>query len=90
MTYSGPYLHDGSAHTLEDVMHKHKLPGGLVIDDALNAQEVADILAFVRSIDDDTLTMPNATDEFIKPKSIESLTDRGRVREGAPPFLLAW
>jgi DNA-binding beta-propeller fold protein YncE len=67
VTYSGPYLHDGSALTLEAVMHKHKLPGGLVIDDALNVQEVADILAFVRSIDDATPTMPNATDEFIKP-----------------------
>jgi mono/diheme cytochrome c family protein len=66
VTYSGPYLHDGSALTLEAVMNKHKLPGGLVIDDALNAQEVADILAFVRSIDDATPTMPNATDEFIE------------------------
>ena len=48
-------------------MHEHKLPGGAVIDEALSAQEVADVLAFVRSIDDATPTMPNATDEFIKP-----------------------
>jgi YVTN family beta-propeller protein len=66
VTYSGPYLHDGSAITLEDVAAKHTIPGGLTIKNAFNAQELADILAFVRSIDDQTPTIPNATDEFIQ------------------------
>jgi YVTN family beta-propeller protein len=66
VTYSGPYLHDGSALTLEDVAARHTLPGGLTIRNAFNAQELSDILAFVRSIDDQTPTIPNATDEFIR------------------------
>ena len=36
------------------------------IASSLSAQELADLLAFVRSIDDDTATMPNATDLFIQ------------------------
>jgi len=63
---SGPYFHDGSAHTLEEVAAKHTIPGGLTMQNAFNAQELADILAFVRSIDDQTPTVPNATDEFIQ------------------------
>jgi DNA-binding beta-propeller fold protein YncE len=66
VTYSAPYFHDGSAHTLEDVAARHTIPGGLTINNAFNAQEVKDILAFVRSIDDQTATIPNATDEFIQ------------------------
>ena len=33
----------------------------------LSDEELADLLAFVRSIDDATPTMPNATDAFIAP-----------------------
>jgi cytochrome c peroxidase len=66
VTYSGPYFHDGSAHTLEEVAAKHTIPGGLTIQNSLNVQELADLLAFVRSIDDQTPTIPNATDEFIQ------------------------
>lgn len=66
VTYSAPYLHDGSALTLEQVAAKHTIPGGLTIQNAFNATELADILAFVRSIDDQTATIPNATDEFIQ------------------------
>jgi DNA-binding beta-propeller fold protein YncE len=66
VTYSGPYFHDGSAHTLEEVAAKHTIPGGLTMKNAFNATELADILAFVRSIDDQTATIPNATDEFLQ------------------------
>lgn len=66
VTYSGPYFHDGSAITLEDVVARHTIPGGLTIQNAFNAQELSDILAFVRSIDDQTPTIANATDEFIQ------------------------
>ena len=52
--------------TLEEVAAKHTIQGGLTMKNAFNAQELADILAFVRSIDDQTLTIPNDTDEFIQ------------------------
>lgn len=66
VTYSGPYFHDGSAHTLEEVAARHKIgTEGKTIAAALSAQEVADVLAFVRGIDDATPTMPNATDAFV-------------------------
>ena len=54
VAYSGPYFHDGSAHTLEEVAARHRLGGAGDDRQRLNAQELADLLAFVRSIDDDT------------------------------------
>ncbi|HEU4589527.1 MAG TPA: hypothetical protein VFS13_01360, partial [Steroidobacteraceae bacterium] len=65
VAYSGPYFHDGSAHTLEDVAARHKLGDGTIAT-KLTAQDLADLLAFVKSIDDATATMPNATDTFIQ------------------------
>jgi len=67
VTYSAPYFHDGSAHTLEEVAARHKVDvGGGTIATAFNAQELSDLLTFVRSIDDATPTLPNATDLFIQ------------------------
>jgi cytochrome c peroxidase len=67
VAYSGPYLHDGSAQTLEEVAARHKIDiGGGTIATAVTPQELADLLAFVRSIDDHTPTFPNATDLFIR------------------------
>ena len=67
MAYSGPYFHDGSSHTLEDVAARHRLGAApATIASTLSAQDLADLLGFVRSIDDATATMPNATDLFIQ------------------------
>ena len=66
VAYSGPYFHDGSSHSLEDVAARHNLGATGTIASNLSAQDLSDLLAFVRSIDDDTPTMPNATDTFIQ------------------------
>ena len=67
VAFSGPYFHDGSSHTLEDVAARHRLGASpATIASTLTAQQLADLLAFVRSIDDQTPTMPNATDAFIQ------------------------
>jgi DNA-binding beta-propeller fold protein YncE len=67
VAYSGPYFHDGSSHTLEDVAARHRLGDApATIASTLSAQDLADLLSFVRSIDDGTATMPNATDVFIQ------------------------
>jgi DNA-binding beta-propeller fold protein YncE len=67
VTYSAPYFHDGSAQTLEEVAARHRVDvGGGTIATAFTAQELSDLLAFVRSIDDGTATLPNATDLFIQ------------------------
>ena len=67
VTYSAPYFHDGSAQTLEQVMARHKIDiGGGTIATAFTAQELSDLLAFVRSIDDATPTFPNSTDLFTR------------------------
>ena len=63
---SGPYFHDGSAHTLEEVAARHNLGAAGTIATNLSAQELADLLEFVKSIDDDTVKVPNATDAFIQ------------------------
>jgi YVTN family beta-propeller protein len=62
---SGPYFHDGSAHTLEEVAARHNLGATGTIATNLSAADVTDLLAFVKSIDDDTVKVPNATDAFI-------------------------
>jgi len=68
VAYSAPYFHDGSAHTLEEVFARHRLDAPTAtIALTLSAQDQADLLTFVRSIDDDTPPMPNATDAFIAP-----------------------
>jgi cytochrome c peroxidase len=68
VAYSGPYFHDGSSHTLEDVAARHRLGDApATIASSMTAQQLADLLAFVRSIDDGTATLPNATDLFIAP-----------------------
>jgi cytochrome c peroxidase len=56
LALSSPYFHDGSAITLEDVLHRHLLLGQTpaTIEQKLNAQQLADLLAFIRGIDDTT------------------------------------
>jgi DNA-binding beta-propeller fold protein YncE len=66
VAYSGPYFHDGSSHTLEDVAARHNLGAAGTIATNLSVQELSDLLAFVKSIDDETATVPNATDAFIQ------------------------
>jgi hypothetical protein len=49
------------------VAARHKVDvGGGTIATAFTAPELADLLAFVRSIDDATPALPNATDLFIQ------------------------
>ena len=68
VAYSAPYFHDGSAHTLEEVFTRHRLGAApAVIASSLSAGEIADLLSFVRSIDDATPTFESDTDRFIAP-----------------------
>jgi DNA-binding beta-propeller fold protein YncE len=68
VAYSAPYFHDGSAQTLDDVFARHRLDTPTVTFAAtMTPDEIADLKAFVLSIDDSTPTMPNATDAFIAP-----------------------
>jgi DNA-binding beta-propeller fold protein YncE len=74
LSLSAPYLHDGSAQTLEAVAAKHKItsPDGqggtttATIAATLSQQELTDLLNFVRTIDDDTPKFESATDLFIQ------------------------
>lgn len=54
VAYHAPYLHDGSATTLEEVFAVHEI-GGQAIDQAISdPQDLADLRAFLLSIDEDT------------------------------------
>ena len=66
LSISAPYFHDGSAQTLEDVAARHLLTGGKTISQQLSAQEVSDLLSFIRGIDDDTATVASDTDKFLQ------------------------
>jgi cytochrome c553 len=67
VAYSAPYLHDGSVITLEEVAGVHTLGTGKSIRDSLTAEQVRDVLAFVRAIDNDTPTVDSDTDRFLRP-----------------------
>ncbi|MET0988458.1 MAG: hypothetical protein ABW034_23925 [Steroidobacteraceae bacterium] len=59
LSLSAPYFHDGSALTLEDVMFRHQLPAAQgqpasTIAQTLSAQDVQNLLSFLRGIDDAT------------------------------------
>lgn len=59
LSLSAPYFHDGSALTLEDVMFRHQLPAAQgqtpsTIAQELSAQDVQNLLSFLRGIDDTT------------------------------------
>ena len=45
-----PYLHDGRARTLEDVLQKHHRPSKLGGQPDPTAEELADLIAFLRSL----------------------------------------
>ena len=66
LSLSAPYFHDGSAQTLSDVMRRHSLANGQTIENSLSSQELADLLAFVASIDDQTTKVQSDTDRFLQ------------------------
>jgi len=74
LSLSAPYLHDGSAQSLEEVAARHKIttPDGhggtttATIGATLTQQQLTDLLNFVRTIDDDTQKFDSDTDLFIQ------------------------
>jgi hypothetical protein len=66
LSLSAPYFHDGSAQSLLDVMKRHTLASGQTIENALSSQELADLLSFVGSIDDQTTKVQSDTDRFLQ------------------------
>jgi cytochrome c peroxidase len=69
LSLSAPYFHDGSAQTLEQVAARHKITTGgntATIQQTLSAQQLIDVLSFVRSIDDETQKFDSATDAFLQ------------------------
>jgi DNA-binding beta-propeller fold protein YncE len=65
--FSGPWLHDGSAETVEEVFAKHKLPDGRTIEATVfNPQNRESLKQFVLSIDDQTPIMESDSDRFVR------------------------
>lgn len=62
--YHAPYFHDGSAQTLDDVFAKHKLGAAQLINQVLNAGQLANLKAFLLSIDGGTTPVTSAGDAF--------------------------
>jgi YVTN family beta-propeller protein len=63
--YTAPYLHDGSAATLEAVLTKHILSGTSTIAQVITtAQQQADLIAFLKSIDGATEILRSDADRF--------------------------
>ena len=72
LSMSAPYLHDGSAQTLEQVMAKHTLvKNGPAINTVLNAQDLKDVLDFIRSIDDNTQPSDSEMDTFLEAHPVQ-------------------
>ncbi len=67
LAFSGPWLHDGSAETIEEVFSKHKLPNGSTIETSINTRADRDALKeFILSIDDQTPIMESDADRFLR------------------------
>lgn len=69
LSLSAPYFHDGSAATLEAVMDRHLILDNDVqrqVSSLLNQQDLAALLAFLRSIDEGTEPVESATDRFLQ------------------------
>jgi cytochrome c553 len=64
VAYSAPYFHDGSAITLEQVATRHNLGATGTMATNMSAPDLADLLAFVRSIDDQTPPFASLADAF--------------------------
>jgi YVTN family beta-propeller protein len=62
--HSAPYLHDGSAQTLDDVFAKHALVAQPIADE-LSAGELSDLRDFLNAIDGTTQTVRSQTDDFL-------------------------
>lgn len=62
---SAPYLHDGSASTLADVFARHDLGAGKIAA-VFSAQELADLAAFLGTIDASTPIQQSQTDAFLE------------------------
>jgi cytochrome c peroxidase len=62
---SGPYLHDGSALTLDEVFARHALGAGKIAD-AFGAQDLEDLKAFLETLDASTQIQPSQADEFLE------------------------
>ena len=50
VTTRGPWLHDGRARTLEEVLQKHHRPQAVNGKADLSPEELQDLLAFLRSL----------------------------------------
>ena len=61
---SGPFLHDGSALSLEEVFIRHRL-GEVSIAQTLNARDRKALAGFLATIDDDTETFESDADRFL-------------------------
>lgn len=65
LRYFAPFLHDGSAQTLDEVFARHDL-GAVKIAAAFDAQELEDLRTFLLTIDASSTIQPSQTDEFIE------------------------
>lgn len=74
MSLGAPYLHNGAAETLEDLLDpagdfgNHLRAGNQVFSPT--DTELADLIAFLRSIDDDTETFPIPSDQQFCPNGL--------------------
>ena len=64
--YHGPYFHDASAQSLEEVFDKHQLNGGTIAG-TLGSQDLANLTAFLNTIDARTAPLRSDGDDFRDP-----------------------
>ena len=62
--FNGPYLHDGSAETLDDLFVKHRLPNGQTIANSFSPTQLEQLRAFLISIDGTTRPFKSDADTF--------------------------
>lgn len=64
VVFHGPYLHDGSAESLDDLFLKHRLPSGQTIANSFSPTQLEQLRAFLVSIDGTTKPFKSDADTF--------------------------
>lgn len=71
LAFSGPWLHDGSAETMDEVFARHKLAGGQSIQQIIgDSASLSELKEFILSIDEQTPIMDSDAERFVRQAGI--------------------
>ncbi|MFK7967098.1 MAG: RICIN domain-containing protein [Burkholderiaceae bacterium] len=84
---TAPYLHDGSASTLDEAVLAHRAPGLPFDSNEVSAQDMRQLVSYLKQIDDDETAAPELdSDGDGLPDSTDPDDDNDGVNDGSDAF----